>query len=67
MSVTDIQSQEASVTTASGTRYPRLPMPSLEYTEEVARETAPLYEKVKHHIPEIECRFMPLMSLPSIG
>ena len=35
-------------------RYGVLEMPVLEYTDEVARETAPLYEKVKHHIPEIE-------------
>ncbi len=35
-------------------RFGIVDMPSLEYTEEVARETAPLYEKVKHHIPEIE-------------
>ena len=35
-------------------RFGIVEMPSLEYTEEVARETAPLYEKVKHHIPEIE-------------
>ncbi len=31
-----------------------LEMPPLDYTEEVARETAHLYEKVSHHIPEIE-------------
>ena len=31
-----------------------LEMPPLEYTEEVARETAHLYEKVRNHIPEIE-------------
>jgi len=31
-----------------------LPMPDLAYTQEIARETAPLYEKVKHHIPAIE-------------
>ena len=35
-------------------RFGIVEMPSLEYSEEVARETAPLYEKVKHHIPEIE-------------
>lgn len=35
-------------------RHGVLEMPSLEYTDEVARKTAPLYEKVKHHIPEIE-------------
>lgn len=54
MSATDILDHQSAVTTASGARYPRLPMPSLDYTNEVARETAPLYEKVKHHIPEIE-------------
>jgi quinolinate synthase len=31
-----------------------LPMPSLEFTPAIARATAPLYEKVRHHIPEIE-------------
>lgn len=31
-----------------------LEMPKLEYTPKVARETAHLYEKVRHHIPEIE-------------
>jgi quinolinate synthase len=30
------------------------PMPSLDYTPAVARATAPLYEKVRHHIPQIE-------------
>ncbi len=35
-------------------RFGVLPMPDLSYTEEVARETAPLYEKVRHHIPAIE-------------
>src|SRR5579871_843333 len=33
---------------------PILPMPSLEYTDAVARETAPLYERVKRVIPAIE-------------
>lgn len=35
-------------------KYGVLPMPDLTYTDEIARETAPLYEKVKHHIPAIE-------------
>ncbi|MEM8749525.1 MAG: quinolinate synthase NadA [Pseudomonadota bacterium] len=39
---------------SSGKSYDRLERPSLEFTDEVARKTAPLYEKVKHHIPEIE-------------
>ena len=38
----------------TGRKFERLERPSLEYTEDVARETAPLYEKVKHHIPQIE-------------
>jgi len=41
-------------TITAAERFGVVDMPSLEYTEEVARETAPLYEKVKHHIPEIE-------------
>jgi len=42
------------VTVDNGRTYEVLPRPSLEFTEEVARETAHLYEKVRHHIPEIE-------------
>lgn len=38
-------------------RYGVLPRPSLEYTPEVAAETAHLYEKVRHVIPEIEWPF----------
>lgn len=34
-----------------------LPMPPLDYTYEVARETAPIYEQVKHVIPPIEWPF----------
>ena len=34
-----------------------LPMPPLDYTDEVARETAPTYEQVKHVIPSIEWPF----------
>ncbi|EFL90650.1 quinolinate synthase NadA [Ahrensia sp. R2A130] len=40
--------------TASGKSFERIERPSLEFTAEVERETAPLYEKVRHHIPEIE-------------
>ncbi|NKB52966.1 MAG: quinolinate synthase NadA [Rhizobiaceae bacterium] len=54
MSTIDLNSPADSVITSSGQSYPRLERPSLEYTDQVARETAPLYEKVKHHIPEIE-------------
>ena len=35
-------------------KYGTLPRPSLAWTEEVARETAPIYAKVAHVIPEIE-------------
>ncbi|MEO0329476.1 MAG: quinolinate synthase NadA [Pseudomonadota bacterium] len=35
-------------------RYGVVDMPELSFTQEVAEETAHLYEKVKHHIPEIE-------------
>ncbi len=38
-------------------RFGVLPMPSLDYTPEVAAETAPLYEKVRHVVPEIEWPF----------
>jgi quinolinate synthase len=35
-------------------RFPILPAPDLSYTPEVARATAPLYEKVRHVIPAVE-------------
>ncbi len=35
-------------------RFGVVDMPELEYTDEVARETAHLYKRVAHHIPEIE-------------
>ena len=38
-------------------RFGVLPMPSLEYTPEVAAETAHLYERVAHVVPEIEWPF----------
>jgi quinolinate synthase len=37
---------------------PPLPMPSLEWTDEVARATAPLYERVRHVIAPIEWPLM---------
>jgi quinolinate synthase len=49
-------SMRARVTDAERAR--ALPMPSLEWTPEVERATAHLYEKVKHVIPEIEWPFM---------
>jgi quinolinate synthase len=39
---------------ADDPRFAPLPMPSLEYTDEVAAETAHLYERVKGVIPAIE-------------
>ncbi len=39
------------------TRFPILPMPSLEWTAEVERETAPLYARVKNVIPSVEWPF----------
>ena len=41
-------------TGAAARRLGVLPMPTLEYTDEVARETAHLYERVKTVIPAIE-------------
>jgi quinolinate synthase len=41
----------------AGRRYPVLPMPALEWNEEVARETAHLYERIRHVVPEIEWPF----------
>ena len=35
-------------------RFGTIDMPDLTYTKAIAKATAPLYEKVKHHIPEIE-------------
>lgn len=39
---------------SSGRRYDALPCPDLTFTPEIERETAHLYKKVDHHIPEIE-------------
>ena len=39
------------------TRFPILPMPALEWTPEVERETAHLYERVKNVIPSVEWPF----------
>ncbi len=38
-------------------RYGVLPMPSLEFTHEVAAETAHLYDRVKHVVPSVEWPF----------
>jgi quinolinate synthase len=39
-------------------RFPALPMPQLEWTDEVERATAHLYERVKAVIPPVEWPFM---------
>jgi quinolinate synthase len=39
-------------------RFPTLPMPQLEWTDEVERDTAHLYERVKGVIPPVEWPFM---------
>ena len=42
------------ISVSGGQSYKTLERPALDYTPEVAKATAPLYEKVKDHIPEIE-------------
>jgi quinolinate synthase len=42
---------------AAARRYGLLPMPSLEWNEQVARETAPLYARVAKVVPAIEWPF----------
>ena len=41
-------------TLSNGRSIERLPLPDLSFTPEIAAATAHLYEKVRHHIPEIE-------------
>jgi quinolinate synthase len=48
------QSQQQADLGTARRRFAELPMPSLEYTDAVARETAHLYERVKDVIPAIE-------------
>ncbi len=48
------QTSMEQLSVSSGKSYPAIEQPSLDYTPEVAKATASLYEKVKHHIPEIE-------------
>lgn len=46
--------QTATHTKSAAERFGVMERPELEYTEEVARETAHLYERVSKHIPEME-------------
>jgi len=48
---------EASAGSPAARRYGALPMPSLEWNEQVARETAHLYDRVKAVIPPVEWPF----------
>ncbi|MEM1050065.1 MAG: quinolinate synthase NadA [Pseudomonadota bacterium] len=51
---TRIAAPLSSATKPASARFARLPRPALDYTEEVAEATAPVFEKVKHVIPAIE-------------
>jgi quinolinate synthase len=42
---------------AAARRYGAVPMPPLEWNAEVAAETAPFYERVKHTVPPVEWPF----------
>src|SRR5262244_409162 len=42
---------------AAARRYGVLPMPALEWNDQVARETAPLYARIKNVVPSIEWPF----------
>lgn len=52
----EIMKAEATPTTKAR-RFKPLDMPDLEYTPGLAKEMAPLYEKVKHVVPSIEWPF----------
>ena len=52
--MTGLQRETAGAAHSARERFGIMPMPELVWNEEVARETAPLYERVRHLIPEIE-------------
>ncbi len=52
--MTGLQRETAGAAHTARERFGIAPMPELVWNEEVARETAPLYERVRHLIPEIE-------------
>lgn len=54
MTATATATRTVDVAGTAADRFGVLPMPSLAFTPEVAAETAHLYERVRHHIPEIE-------------
>jgi quinolinate synthase len=47
----------ARISSDAAARYGILPMPSLEWNDQVARETAPLYQRIKAVIPPVEWPF----------
>jgi quinolinate synthase len=47
----------AGMSDAAARRFGVRPMPKLEWNEEVARETAPLYERIKSVVPAVEWPF----------
>ena len=47
-------SGSTTITSRDGKTFEPIERPSLDYTPEIAEATAPLYEKVRDHIPEIE-------------
>lgn len=57
MSVTGNIDQAAKMTAPKARQFKPLDMPELEYTPGLAKEMAPLYEKVKHVVPSIEWPF----------
>jgi quinolinate synthase len=52
--VATVHSESSAKPRAVRPRFAEMPMPSLEYTDEVAAETAHLYERVKNVVPAIE-------------
>lgn len=52
-----IQQKTGTVTPAAARKFKPLEMPELEYTAGMAKEMAPLYEKVKNVIPSVEWPF----------
>ena len=51
---TEARARPAAGARKGGQRWDTLPTPALDYSDEVARETAHLYERVKNVIPAIE-------------
>ena len=54
MSLQTLKDTGSPISVSTGKSFRSIEMPDLIYTPEIAAATAPLYQKVKHHIPEIE-------------